>query len=200
MTTSPTQIINIPIIKATSENIKPYGFLLGDDVSKPGLGIPFYQGRVIEGENIDFTYRGTATFRTAKIMPGYPHITWLERHMYMTQMFLALGQSPFIMVLAPPNHQQNQDLPDISQVKAFRFPPGHGLLLHIGTWHDFPIACEQPVVILTANSDEVVTALSQMQEPNEMNQGDVYKISLPKRLGCEIKLDVNVVTMGDEGI
>jgi ureidoglycolate lyase len=190
MTTSPIKTIKIPVINASPENIQPYGYLLGDDVSKPGLGIPFYQERVIEGENIDFTYRGTATFRTAKIMPGYPAIMWLERHLYMTQMFIALGQSPFIMIMAPPNHENNEDLPNLSQVRAMRFPPGHGLLLHLGTWHDFPIACEEPVVILTANSDEVVTALSQMKEPGEMNQGDVYKISLPKRLGCEFQLDV----------
>ncbi|BAZ41189.1 hypothetical protein NIES4101_71510 [Calothrix sp. NIES-4101] len=191
MTKSQTKTLKIPVIDATSENIKPYGYLLGDDVSKPGLGIPFYQERVIEGENIDFTYRGTATFRTAKIMPGYPNIIWLERHMHMTQMFIALGQSPFIMVLAAPNHEQNEDLPDLNQVKAFRFPAGHGLLLHLGTWHDFPIACDTPVVILTANSDEVVAALSAMTAPGEMNQGDVYKISLPKRLGSEIQLDIS---------
>ncbi|YAF95582.1 MAG: ureidoglycolate lyase [Nodularia sp. CChRGM 3473] len=191
MTTSPTQTLNIPIIDANPETIKPYGHLLGDDVSKPGLGIPFYQERVLEGENIDFTYRGQATFRTAKILPGYPPITWLERHMYMTQMFIGLGQSPFIMVMAPPNHETGENLPNIKQIQALRFPPGHGLLLHLGTWHDFPIACDRPVVILTANSDEVVTALSQMQTPDEMNQGDVYKISLPKRLGYEIHLDIN---------
>lgn len=191
MTISQTKTLTIPVIDATQENIKPYGYLLGDDVSKPGLGIPFYQERVLEGENIDFSYRGIATFRTAKIMPGYPNIIWLERHMHMTQMFIALGQSPFIMVMAPPNHDNdNQSVPNLNEVKALRFPPGHGLLLHLGTWHDFPIACETPVVILTANSDEVVTALSEMKEPGEMNQGDVYKISLPKRLGYEIQLDV----------
>ncbi|MBW4644403.1 MAG: ureidoglycolate lyase [Goleter apudmare HA4340-LM2] len=190
MTNSPTKTLKITVIDATQENIKPYGHLLGDDVSKPGLGIPFYQERVLEGENIDFTYRGTATFRTAKILPGYPPIVWLERHLHMTQMFIALGQSPFIMVLAPPNHTHGENLPDLNQVQALRFPPGHGLLLHLGTWHDFPIACDRPVVILTANSDEVVTALSQMQSPGEMNQGDVYKISLPKRLGYEIQLDI----------
>jgi ureidoglycolate lyase len=191
MTITPIKTLIIPVVDATHENIKDYGYLLGDDVSKPGLGIPFYQERVIEGENIDFSYRGTATFRTAKIMPGYPNIIWLERHMHMTQMFIALGQSPFIMILATPNHNENKDLPDLDRVKAFRFPAGHGLLLHLGTWHDFPIACQIPVVILTANSDEVVAALSEMKEPGEMNQGDVYKISLPKRLGYEIQLDVS---------
>ncbi|MBD2775402.1 ureidoglycolate lyase [Iningainema tapete] len=186
MTTTQNQILKIPVIDANPENVKPFGHLLGDDVSKPGLGIPFYQERVIEGENIDFIYRGTATFRTAKIMPGYPAITWLERHMHMTQMFIGLGQAPFIMVMAPPNHDA---VPDLSQVKALRFPPGYGLLLHLGTWHDFPIACRSACIILTANSDEVVTALSQMKEPGEMNQGDVYKISLPQRLGYEIHLE-----------
>ncbi|OUL37272.1 ureidoglycolate hydrolase [Nostoc sp. T09] len=190
MNISPTNVLKIPVIDANIENTKPYGHLLGDDVSKPGLGIPFYQERVLEGENIDFTYRGTATFRTAKILPGYPPIIWLERHMHMTQMFIGLGQAQFIMVMAPPNHENDENLPNLNQVQALRFPPGYGLLLHIGTWHDFPIACDRPVVVLTANSDEVVTALSQMQTPGEMNQGDVYKISLLKRLNCEIHLDV----------
>ncbi|MFN6565856.1 ureidoglycolate lyase [Dendronalium sp. ChiSLP03b] len=190
MTISQNKILKIPVIDATPENIKPYGHVLGDDVSKPGLGIPFYQERVLEGENIDFTYRGIATFRTAKILPGYPPIIWLERHMHMTQMFIGLGQAPFIMVMAPPNHENGENLPTLNQVKALRFPAGYGLLLHLGTWHDFPIACDRPVVILTANSDEVVTALSQMQAADEMNQGDVYKISLPKRLNYEIHLDI----------
>jgi ureidoglycolate lyase len=185
-----TQILKIPVIDATPDNTRPYGYLLGDDVAKPGLGIPFYQGRVLEGENVDFVYRGNAVFRTAKILPGYPPIAWLERHRHMTQLFIGLGQEPFIMVMAPPNHEQGQDLPDLSQVQALRIPPGHALLLHIGTWHDFPIACDRPVVILTANSDEVVTALSQMQGADEMDQGDVYKISLSKRLNTEIYLDV----------
>ncbi|WP_338088486.1 hypothetical protein [Nodularia spumigena] len=74
-----------------------------------------------------------------------------------------------------------ENLPNINQIQAFRFPAGHGLLLYIGTWHDFPIACDRSVVILTA--------LSQMQTPEEMNQGEVYKISLSKRLKIQIQLE-----------
>jgi ureidoglycolate lyase len=65
-----------------------------------------------------------------------------------------------------------------------------GLLLHLGTWHDFPIACERPVVVLTANSEEVVEALASMEDAHEMNQGDVFKISLPQRLKAEIHLEL----------
>ncbi|NJL89088.1 MAG: ureidoglycolate hydrolase [Coleofasciculaceae cyanobacterium SM2_1_6] len=188
--TTATTVIKIPIIDATHENIAAYGQIFGDDVAKPGLGIPFYKGRVIEGENVDFSYRGQAVIRTAKIMPGYPPIRWLERHMAMTQLFIGLGSEPFVMVLSPPTHAAGKDVPDLSEVKAFRFPPGYALLIHTGTWHDFPIACDRPVVVLTANSDEVVTALASMQGAEEMDHGDVFKISLPKRMGCEIHLNI----------
>jgi len=108
--------------------------------------------------------------------------------MRMTQLFVGLGQEPFIMVMAPPNHPKAA--PDLDKVQALRFPAGHGLLLHLGTWHDFPIACERPVVVLTANSEEVVEALASMKGAQEMNQGDVFKISLPQRLKAEIHLEL----------
>ncbi|MDX2270973.1 MAG: ureidoglycolate lyase [Cyanobacteriota bacterium] len=190
MTTAQKSVVNIPVVDATHENVKPYGQLFGDDVAKPGLGIPFYAGRVLEGENIDFVYHGQAVIRTAKILPGYPPLLWLERHLRMTQLFVGLGSEPFIMVMAPPNHEQGKNQPDLDQVMALRFPPGHALLIHQGTWHDFPIACERPVVIMTANSDEVVTALAEMGTAAEMDQGDVFKISLRQRLGTEIHLEV----------
>ncbi|MFS8900822.1 ureidoglycolate lyase [Synechococcus sp. H60.2] len=181
-----TPVVRVPIVEATPENVRPFGQLLGDDVAHPGLGIPFYQGRVLEGQNIDFQYTGKAVIRTAKILPGYPAVFWLERHLRMTQLFVALGQEPFIMVMAPPNHPKT--LPDLDKVQALRFPAGHGLLLHRGTWHDFPIAGERPVVVLTANSEEVVEALANMTTAQEMDQGDVLKISLPQRLNAEIHL------------
>ncbi|MFS8858371.1 ureidoglycolate lyase [Synechococcus sp. H55.7] len=186
MSTTATTVVRVPIVEATPENVRPFGQLLGDDVAHPGLGIPFYQGRVLEGQNIDFQYTGKAVIRTAKILPGYPPVLWLERHLRMTQLFVGLGQEPFIMVMAPPNHPKT--LPDLDKVQALRFPPGHGLLLHRGTWHDFPVAGERPVVVLTANSEEVVEALASMTTAQEMDQGDVFKISLPQRLNAEIHL------------
>ncbi|MFS8855616.1 ureidoglycolate lyase [Synechococcus sp. H55.2] len=186
MSTTATTVVRVPIVEATPENVRPFGQLLGDDVAHPGLGIPFYQGRVLEGQNIDFQYTGKAVIRTAKILPGYPPVLWLERHLRMTQLFVGLGQEPFIMVMAPPNRPKT--LPDLDKVQALRFPPGHGLLLHRGTWHDFPVAGERPVVVLTANSEEVVEALASMTTAQEMDQGDVFKISLPQRLNAEIHL------------
>ena len=37
---------------------------------------------------------------------------------------------------------------------------GHGIMIHQGTWHDFPLCVKEPVTVLTANSPEVVEALA----------------------------------------
>src|SRR5712692_8772772 len=147
MSTSPpapagSQSRTLPLVWATSGNLAEYGQLLGgEEVPNAGLSIPFYRGSVIEGGNIDFQYTGKAVIRLARILPGgRTSVHWLERHLRMTQLFIPLGLEPFVMVLAPPNHEQNSMLPDLDQAKAFVFPAGHGLLLKVGTWHDFPIA------------------------------------------------------------
>jgi ureidoglycolate lyase len=184
----------LPLVWATHDNIAPFGQLLGgDEVPNAGLGIPFYKGSVIEGGNIDFQYTGRATMRCARILPGgRDAVVWLERHMHMTQLFVPLGLEPFAMVLAPPNHERGAQTPDIDTVTAFAIPPGHALLLHIGTWHDFPIAPAGPITILTMNSDEVVEALRQMPAPGEMDFGDVFKIDVQRRTGAQLHVDLTL--------
>jgi len=173
-------------VDATRENVAPVGLLIGTDVPNAGLSIPFYKGSVKEGRNIPFEYEGKAVIRTAQIHPRSGHVVWLERHMRMTQLFIGLGSTPFVMVLAPPNAK---DTPDVEHAVAYRFPGGHGILIHKGTWHDFPMAIREPVTVLTANSEEVVQALASMKEPREMDHGDVYKIELQKRLGRTILVE-----------
>jgi ureidoglycolate lyase len=179
---------------ATKESIAEFGQLLGgEEVPNAGLSIPFYKGSVIEGGNIDFQYTGKAVIRLARILPGgRSDVRWLERHLQMTQLFVPLGLEPFVMVLAPPNHEQGGLVPDMDRVTAFVFPPGHGLMLKIGTWHDFPIAPAGPITVLTMNSDEVVEALRRMQAPGEMNGGDVYKLDVPLRTGVHVNLDLSL--------
>lgn len=184
----------IPLVWATRENIAPFGLLLGgEEVPNAGSPIPFYKNEVIEGGNLDFQYRGQAVMRCARIFPGgRSQVRWLERHLHMTQIFIPLGLEPFAMVLAPPNHERGGVLPDLDRVTAFVFPPGHGLMLHIGTWHDFPLAPKGPVTVLTMNSDEVVEALQSVREPQEMDFNDVYKVDIPARTGAQIQIDLTL--------
>ncbi|CAF4679773.1 unnamed protein product [Rotaria sp. Silwood1] len=125
--------------------------------------------------------------------------------MHLTQAFIGIGgKEPFMMVLGKPTHnrtdltEEQKALPDLNNVKAFIIPPGCGLILKKGTWHDFPVSLGNPVTILTFNSAEVVEALAAMREPGEMlGQGDIYKIDLQKRLGVKIGYQFEL-TAGDQ--
>ena len=184
------EIVTIPVVEATRENVVDYGLFIGTDVPNAGLTIPFYKGAVEEGHNIPFECSGNAVIRSARIHKRSGEVVWLERHMNMTQLFIGLGNTPFAMVLGKPNHDRGLDTPTIEEIKCFVLPPGHGIMIHKGTWHDFPLAVKDPVTVLTANSPEVVVALASMKEPKEMDQGDVYKIDIKKRLGKSLVVNL----------
>lgn len=179
--------LEVPVVPATAEAVADYGLFIGTEVPQAGLGIPFYKGAVEEGHNFAFRCNGRAVIRSARIHRRSPEVTWLERHMRMTQLFVGLGDQPFAMVLGKPTHQRGLDAPDLDDVRCFVLPPGHGIMIHEGTWHDFPLAVAGPVTVLTANSEEVVEALASMREPTEMNHGDVYKIDIRARLGVQLR-------------
>lgn len=181
--------VDIPLVRATRENVAAYGLFIGTDVVKAGLTIPFYKGAVEEGHNLPFECPGEAVIRTARISRRPSQVVWLERHLRITQLFVGLGDAPFAIVLVPPS-PSGENLPDIAQAKCFVFPSGHGIMLHKGTWHDFPLAIDQPVTCLTANSPEIVEALCSMPEPAEMDKGDVLKIHVETRFGKLLRVPV----------
>lgn len=176
------RVLDVPIVEATPESVAPFGVLVQDTVTA-AMDIPYYPGRVIEGGDLGFRYNGQACLRTAQVLPGDTTVRWLERHLLLTQLFVGLGGSEFSMVLAPPNHHTGADLPELSAAVTLRFRPGSALLLHLGTWHDFPLATGGPVTLLIANSQEVVDALRNAGRPRELDEGDVHKISLIDRFG-----------------
>jgi len=183
------QIVEVPMVDASLASLQDYGVMISEEVYCPGLTIPFYKGSVEEGQNLDFVYTGKAVVRTARISHRSSEITWLERHLRMSQIFVGLGSSPFVMVLGKPNHAQGESVPRLEDVKAFRIPAGHGVMIHAGTWHDFPMAfADQPVTVLTMNSDEVVKALASAEVADEMDAGDVYKIDIRRRTGKVLRV------------
>lgn len=186
--TAAQRYVDVPLMDATPENTAEYGLMIGDSVLKPGLPIPFYKGSVEEGQNLDFVYHERAVVRTARISHRSAEITWLERHLRMTQLFVGLGDQPFAMVLGKPNQDTGASLPVLEDVVAFRIPPGHGIMIHAGTWHDFPMAFENPVTVLTMNSEEVVKALAEAKTADDMDAGDVYKINIERHTGRVLRV------------
>lgn len=178
-------IVDIPVVPATRESVAAYGEFIGTDVPAAGLGIPFYRGSVEEGHNLAFEYHGKAVIRTARIHPRSGDIIWLERHMRMTQLFVGLGDAPLALVLGRPCEGA---MPELEHIRTFVFPPAHGILIHRGTWHDFPMAIDRPVTVLTANSEEIVAALASQKDPDEMDRGDVFKIDVLRRTGKQLRV------------
>jgi len=176
----------VPVVAATRDGVAEYGLLIGTDVPDSGLAIPFYEGAVEEGHNLPFVCNGQVVVRSARIHKRSGDVVWLERHLNMTQLFIGLGDQPFAMVLGKPNHEVGEDLPGLDSLRCFVFPPGHGIMLHVGTWHDFPLCVQEPVTVLTMNSPEVVEALAGMAEPGEMAHGDVYKLDVQARTGQRV--------------
>jgi ureidoglycolate lyase len=183
----PVRELDVPVVPGAPEAVADYGLFIGAEVPQAGLAIPFYKGSVEEGHNFPFRCNGRAVLRSARIHRRAPEVTWLERHMNMTQLFVGLGDQPFAMVLGKPTHARGLAVPDLDDVRCFVFPPGHGVMLHEGTWHDFPLAVAGPVTVLTANSEEVVEALANMAAPAEMNSGDVFKIDIRQRMQVQLR-------------
>ena len=65
-------------------------------------------------------------------------ITWLERYMRTTQVFLLVGNSPSLMILGEPTHDR-EDLTDYERrysdnqrLKGYIVPPGCGIIIKKG--------------------------------------------------------------------
>lgn len=186
---------SLPVLIASPESISGYGIFIGTDVPHSGLTIPFYNGSVEEGYNLPFFCHEKAVIRTARIHKRSGKVQWIERHTRMTQLFIGLGNSSFAMVLGKPNHEQGDNIPCIEDMKVFIFQSGHGIMLLTGTWHDFPLAINESVTVLTVNSEEVVQALASQAVPADMNCGDVFKIDVEKHLKKSVFVDFkNYVT------
>ena len=150
---------------ATRENLMPFAQIIDDDfqnADRIGLKIPFYD-TVLEGKNFqDVTWKDQACVRQAQIKwREDTSVKWLERHMEMTQAFIIVGKNPGLFVLGEPTHNRKdldetqRVLPDWENIKSFIVPAGMGLILHKGTWHDFPVSCGPPVTSFIINTEEV---------------------------------------------
>ena len=174
----------IELVLATKENTANVGWLINDsdDNVDDTIPIPFY-ATVQEGANFpEADWKSEPVVRQAKISWRDDNsITWIERHMEMTQGFLLVGKAPGMLVLGEPTHDR-EDLtederkwPDWSRVKGYILPAGCGIIIKKGTWHDFPVSVGPTVAVFIINTKEVVDALTSMEGPGEMDFGDCYK-------------------------
>jgi ureidoglycolate lyase len=181
-------------VRATPTSIEGYATLIGTEVDRGGLPIPYYRGSIVEGHSLPFVCDGEPAVRAARIHPRAADVIWLERHLRVTQLFMALGNAAFAMVLGRPNHERGGELPDLDGLLTVHVPAGNALLLDAGTWHDFPMAITDPVTVLTLGSAEVVEALASVREPGELDANDILKVQVTRRLGVRLVAELEPFT------
>jgi len=170
---------------ATVGNIAPFGTLLSADADGPVIRSPFYGDTVAIRKPGRFAADDTLEISVATIHPRPLRVSWMERHFLHTQTFFPLG-TPFAMVLAPP---AEAEMPDLDAARAFVFDGSAGLMLHLGTWHEFPFAVAEAAQVAILIRRDTARDLTQMQG-NEARGPDLDKKDIVARAGVTIEIAI----------
>jgi ureidoglycolate lyase len=174
-----TSFRHLDVEPATASALAPYGALVGADPSRPARIGSFYGERVELWSPGPLVNDADVSLSVARVHPRPPEVVWMERHFKHTQTFIPLGGAPFIMVLGAPTATPH---PDPATVRAFRFDGSSGIMLHIGTWHEFPFAAAGTADVVVLLRRETMNNL-EVRENDEAIGGDLEKRNLQARLG-----------------
>ncbi|MBM3522020.1 MAG: ureidoglycolate hydrolase [Alphaproteobacteria bacterium] len=173
------------LVDATPETAAPFGMLIATDERVPPLRSRFYGDAVEIRKPAKLVNDAQLELSVARLKCRPLVATWLERHPKHTQAFIPLGAKPFVMILAPPG---DAALPDAARVTALRFSGAQGIALHLGTWHEFPLALDDDTEIVVLLRHETARDL-QTGHGNEADGPDLEKRDLATRLGVTFRVD-----------
>ncbi len=102
------------------------------------------------------------------------------------QTFIPLEGKAFVVVLAPPN---DDELPDLDQVRAFLFDGSCGFTMKKGTWHEFPFALvDGSNVIVILRSETARNLMKENVIDGEAHGPDLDKKNLVVRTGVTLEV------------
>ena len=163
---------------ATPKSVAPFGHFVGarEGVAKflswPGVDV-FGATPITVGDGGELLLVRMAA-RQFPVQVGI-----IERHFKHTQTYLPFNGKPFIMVLGT---ETDGDVPDYAKLRAFLFDDASGIVLHAGTWHEFPHAIEndtQFAVVL--RSEAHVNTLENPAFPGDAEGPDLERRVTPPR-------------------
>lgn len=167
----------------TPEAIAPFGQLIGADPSAPKPQGAFYQA--VSTYRPNFVSDADTELAICTLQRRPMSVKWMERHFKHTQAFIPLGGKPFLAILAPPT---NTDLPDLDQARAFLFDGQAGLMMHVGTWHEFPFALVDGTQIVVVLRGETMASLREENViDGEAFGPDLDKKDIVRRLGVTLE-------------
>ncbi len=181
-------VIELKIEPATAEALAAFGDIIGRQAPVKPVSVDFYKGAVLMSYPTKFKSEHPVELTLAQMDRRPGEVRYMERHFQHTQAFLPLGGKPFVAVMAPPSEG---DLPDLSQVRAFRFDGTAGFAMHVGTWHEFPFAVEDGtdlVVVLSSQTGYDLKAKD--AETEEAHGPDLDKKDIVARTGHVFRFEL----------
>jgi ureidoglycolate lyase len=171
---------------ATNENTAPFGVILGPDADAPIIRSAFYGDRLAMKKPAKFVADDTLEITVATLQRRPLQASWMERHFLHTQTFIPLGGKPFLLILAPPNEAP---LPDIDSARAILFDGSAGFCMHLGTWHEFPLAVIDDTSLLILIRRDTSRDLTRVVG-NEAHGPDLDKKDIVARTGIRITVEM----------
>lgn len=175
----------LPLVEATPDSVAACGQILGRHADARPLPIKFYEGSVQTYRSVDFRSDEDTELSLAHVRRRPFEVQWIERHFKHTQTFIPLNGAPFVAVLAPPTEG---DLPDLDQMRAYRFDGSAGFTMKLGTWHEFPFAVEDEAdIIVILRREATQSLLDTDPATGEVRGPDIQKQDLVKQHGVQLK-------------
>lgn len=180
-----TRTVTLRAEAATVANVAPFGTLLSPAAEALVIRSPFYGDTVAIRKPGRFVADATLEISVATIAHRPLRVSWMERHFLHTQTFFPLG-TPFAMVLAPPTETA---MPDLGAARALVFDGSAGLMLHLGTWHEFPFAVTEVAQVAILIRRDTARDLTHKQG-NEAQGPDLDKKDIVARAGVVIEIAI----------
>jgi len=187
------RLLNLKI--ATSKNIGKYGHLIQSPTKKDDGNTPYY-GQAVITTPIPFLSNDDTSLTLATLNHRPIEVRWMEYHNKHTQTFIPLEGKPFIAILGEPTCRRpdgswDSDAPNhplLDKVEAFYFDGSCGLVLHVGTWHEFPFALSNNTNVIVILTNETISDLKNITS-DEAEGGDLCKRDLQKRFNIVFKVN-----------
>jgi ureidoglycolate lyase len=170
----------LPVEPATNASVAPFGVLLGPQAEAPEITSVFYGDRLVMKKPAKFVADDTLEITVATLHRRPLEARWMERHFLHTQSFIPLGGKPFLMIVAPPNG--DAPMPDFDQARALLFDGSAGFCMHLGTWHEVPLAVVDDTTVLILIRRDTARDLRNVVG-NEAQGPDVDKKDIVARTG-----------------
>jgi ureidoglycolate hydrolase len=95
-----------------------------------------------------------------------PHVglgfSKIARHRRVTQCLGSLTGEEWFISVAPPGDLSDNARPRMTEITAFRIPPGHLIKLHCGTWHAGPHVAGSGGLFINLENEDTNTSDNQI--------------------------------------